>query len=410
VQHHVKTGTASARAPAPALAVTLALALTVTAALAAAGCSGDGPAQGKPPSPAGSVPGGAAAPALPVTIEALAPRAVEQASEYVATLSSRRSVTLFPRVTGYVREILVQPGQPVKAGAPMLRIDARQEAAQLAQTQASRRQAETQLELAVITRERSEALYRDGIRSRQDLDNARAQEQAARATVQSARANVKAQSVQVAYHEVAAPFDGRAGDILVKIGDSVGPQTALTQVDESDQLELSVEVPVERAGAARVGQTAVELLDGAGKPLARSKVFFVAPGPDERTQLVELRAAFQNAGALRSGQRVRARVVWATSQALTVPTFAVTRQTGQAFVFRVKQGAGGAVVERHPVKLGALAGDRWIVEAGLEAGDRVAVDRLQALRDGTPVRPVAARPAAVAPPAPAQPPRAGGRD
>jgi RND family efflux transporter MFP subunit len=385
VQHQVNV-----RAPGRILVMVAAL------AVAPAACGGDAPAPGKA-GPAGG-PGGPAPPALPVAFETVASAPVEQTSEYVATLTSRRSVTLFPRVAGYVREILVKPGQPVKAGMPLLRIDARQEAAQLAQSQAALRQAETQLALAATTRERMEALVREGIRSRQDLDNARAQEQATRATMQSARANVRAQSVQVAFHEVTAPFDGRAGDILVKIGDNVGPQTALTRVDESDRLELSVEVPVERAGAALVGQTPVELLDDAGKPVARAALFFVAPGPDERTQLVELRAAFQNAGGLRSGQRVRARVVWATVAALTIPSFAVTRQTGQAFVFRLRQGPRGPAVERHPVKLGTLAGDRWTVESGLKPGDRVAVDRIQALRDGTAVKPLDAR--APAPPQP----------
>ena len=43
---------------------------------------------------------------------------------------------------------------------------------------------------------------------------------------------------------------------------------------------------------------------------------------------------------------MRARVVWRVLDALTVPTFAVTRQSGQAFVFVVrpvtKQAAGEA--------------------------------------------------------------------
>src|SRR5688572_6007614 len=201
--------------------------LVVSAGLGSAGtfaCSGGG-ASGSVPPPVQ---------ALPVVAETVAVRAVEEGSEYVGTLVSRQSVTVQPRVSGHVREILVTPGQRVKAGAVLLRIDARQEAAVLAQSSASLEQATTQLQLATSTRARMEELHREGIRSRQDLDAARAEEQAARANVQAARANVRARSVQVGFHDVVAPFAGRVGDIVVKIGDTVDPQTVLTQVDQSD--------------------------------------------------------------------------------------------------------------------------------------------------------------------------------
>jgi RND family efflux transporter MFP subunit len=312
---------------------------------------------------------------------------VEETSEYVGALVSRHSVQVLPRVSGYVREILVTPGQTVKARQRLLRIDARQEAAVLAQSSASLAQTETQLKLATSTRARIETLVREGIRSRQDLDAASAEEQAARAAVNAARANVRAQSVQVAYHDVVAPFAGRVGDIVVKVGDAVDAQTVLTQVDESDDLEISVAVPVERAGQVTPGQTPLELLDEEGKPLGRSPVFFVSPRPDARTQLVELRARFENPGQLRSGQRVRVRVVWRGLQALTVPTYAITRQTGQAFVFTAAgDRQGQTTVQRRPVTLGMITGDRWTVTRGLQAGDRVAVSRTQALRDGQPVQ------------------------
>jgi RND family efflux transporter MFP subunit len=356
--------------------------LLVAMALVTLGCGGS---KAAPAPPA----------ALPVEVEAVAPRPVEEASEYVGTFVSRRSVQLLPRVSGYVRQILVKPGQRVKAGTVLLRIDARQEAAVLEQSSAAREQAETQLALARSTRARIESLHKEGIRSQQDYDNAVAEEQAARANLQAARANVRAQSVQVAYHEVTAPFDGRVGDIVVKIGDAVTPTTLLTQLDESERLEISVSVPLERAATAREGETPVEVLDAAGKPVLRATVFFIAPRPDLRTQLIEMRAAFENTGLQRSGQRARVRVIWRVFDALTVPTFAVTRQTGQSFVFVVKGGANGgdAKVERRPVTLGLVTADRWTVTEGLGAGERIAVTRVQALRDGQTVAP---RPAAKA--------------
>jgi RND family efflux transporter MFP subunit len=351
-------------------------------------------------------PGATVPPPLPVEVQTLAETQVEEASEYVASLASRRSVTIHAVVSGYVLAILAKPGQEVKAGERLIRIDGRQEAAALTQVQAALAQARTQLALATVTRERVAALQKEGIRSRQDYENAVAEEEAAQANVQAARANVQARSVQLAYHDVTAPIAGTVGDIVVKVGDSVTPQTVLTQVDARGRLEVSVGVPLDRADQARVGQTPVELLDQEGKAQRRAPLFFVASQPDPRSQLVELRAAFEDASRLRSGQRVRARVVWRVFAALTVPTFAVTRQSGQAFVFVVRPGRSGQaeVAERRAVSLGFISGDSWTVVSGLRAGERVAVTGLQALRDGQLVKAVAAggKQAQAAPGGPAQ--------
>jgi RND family efflux transporter MFP subunit len=387
-EHAKETGNIGPDGPAHRQRSVLALA-ALLAASSALGACGKGGGSG-PPARGG--PGAPGARAQPVEVETLAATEVEEATEYVANLVSRRSVTIYPMVGGYVLSILVKPGETVKLGARLLRIDARQEAAALTQTRAALAQAETQAQLAAVTRQRMAALQKEGIRSRQDYENAAAEEEAARANVQAARANVRVRSVQLGYHDVTAPLAGVVGDIVVKVGDSVTPQTILTQIDESGRLEVSVGVPIERADQARVGETPIELLNEAGQTSLRAPLFFVAPRPDPRSQLIELRAAFENATGLRSGQRVRARVVWRVFSALTVPTFAVTRQSGQAFLFMVRPAPGGKgeVAERRPVTLGLISGDRWTVTAGAKAGERVAVSGLQALRDGQPVKPAAA--------------------
>jgi len=81
--------------------------------------------------------------------------------------------------------------------------------------------------------------------------------------------------------------------------------------------------------------------------------------------------------------------------ALQVPALAVTRQSGQTFVLAVVEKDGKTIVSRKPVKLGALGPQAYVVEGGLEAGDRIAVSSIQALRDGSAVKPKA--PAAAAP-------------
>ncbi|HEX8819008.1 MAG TPA: efflux RND transporter periplasmic adaptor subunit [Archangium sp.] len=356
------------------------------AILALAGChSGgkEGPRQG-----AGG-PGGPGA-GQPMTVEVmeLRPGPVRDAGEYLGTLSSRRSITLHPQVAGYIQRIAARPGQQVKAGQVLLEVDPRRERAGVRSAQAQRNSARAQRRFAQSTRRRAEQLLKEGLMSRQEYEQAVAQAQTAEASASSAEAQLQAQRVELGYYRVTAPFAGVVGDIPVKKGDYVTPQTVLTSVDQSRALEVSVAVPPERAAQVEPGRTRVEVLDDEGQPLVSAPAFFVAPTPDPRTQLVEVKAGFENTVGLRAGQVVHTRVVYETRESPRLPAFAVTQQSSQFFAMVVEPGDGGTpVAQRRPVKLGELEGNYYELLEGLEAGTQVVVGSLQALRDGQPIQP-----------------------
>ncbi|WP_309895606.1 efflux RND transporter periplasmic adaptor subunit [Archangium sp.] len=349
-----------------------------------AGCQGSGNKEGAQQAAGGP---GAAKP-LPVEVMELKPGPVRDASEYLGTLISRRSITLYPQVAGYIQRIQARPGQQVKAGQVLLEVDPRRERAGVRSAQAQRNSAEAQRRFAQSTRRRAEQLMKEGIMSRQDYEQAVAQAQTAEASARAAEAQLQAQQVELGFHRVTAPFAGVLGDIPVKLGDYVTPQTELTSVDQSRALEVSVAVPPERASDIQTGSTRVEVLDDAGNPVVSAPAFFVAPTPDPRTQLVEVKAAFENTMGLRAGQVVHTRVVYETRESLRVPTFAVTQQSSQFFAMVAAQGDGGTpVAQRRPVKLGELEGNYYELLDGLDAGTQVVVGSLQALRDGQPIQP-----------------------
>jgi RND family efflux transporter MFP subunit len=329
---------------------------------------------------------------LPVEVMELQPGPVRDTGEYLGTLISRRSITLYPQVAGYVRRIEVKPGQQVKQGQLLLEVDPRRERAGVRSAQAQRSSALAQREFARSTRQRAEQLLREGLMSRQEYEQTLAQAAAAEASALSAEAQLQQQQVELGYYRVQAPFAGVVGDIPVKTGDYVTPQTALTNVDQSRALEVSVAVPPERAAEVETGSTRVEVLDDEGTPVVSTPVFFVAPTADPRTQLVELKAAFDNTLGLRAGQVVRTRVVYATRESLRLPSFAVTQQSSQFFAMVAAQGDGGTpVAQRRPVKLGGLEGNYYELLEGLDAGTPVIVGSLQQLRDGQPIQPRPAR-------------------
>jgi RND family efflux transporter MFP subunit len=230
-------------------------------------------------------------------------------------------------------------------------------------------------------------LFDGGAATRQDMDQAQTALRQAEAQVASTEAQTKVQAVELHRYRVVAPTDGTVGDMPVRVGDYVTPQTLLTTLDDNDDLEAYVNVPIERAAILKLG-TPVEIVDDQGKVLAPCKVTFVSPRADPATQAILVKAGVDNQeGRLRSGQFARARVVWSTREGPAVPAHAVQRRAGQPFVWVVQEAAGGLSAEQRAVQLGPIQDQQYPVVGGLKAGDRIVVSGVQKLRPGARVMP-----------------------
>lgn len=344
--------------------------------LGLAGCSG------KSPGPLGPPP-------AKVKLRAVTQHQVEQSASFIASLNSRNAVALRPQVNAAVARIPVKAGDTVKAGATIVQLDVSQQAAlanNVRATVAARRAA---LKLAEDSYQRVAKLAPSGVVSQQELDQAAAQRASAQADLVAAESALQAQSVQSSYYRVAAPFDGIVGDVLVKVGDLVTPQTVIAQFTQDRRLEAYVNVPLPLA--PRLGpETVVQVLGPDDKPVVEALVSFISPSVDPGTQTVQLKAVFENTTRLRYSQYVRVRLVYGQRKALVVPVVAVTRQGGQSFVYvasKSEDGKGGLVAEQRPVELGEVVGNDYVVTSGLKDGEQVVVSGVQFVRNGSPLAP-----------------------
>jgi multidrug efflux pump subunit AcrA (membrane-fusion protein) len=90
----------------------------------------------------------------------------------------------------------------------------------------------------------------------------------------------------------------------------------------------------------------------------------------------------------RNAQLVKARVVWSTAPAPTIPVLAVTRIGGQSFVYVATLTEHGSVAKQRAVTLGDTIGNDYAVDGGLKPGEKVIVSGTQFLIDGAPVKPI----------------------
>ncbi|MFN9021137.1 MAG: efflux RND transporter periplasmic adaptor subunit [Pseudanabaena sp.] len=371
--------------------------------------------------------------AVPVPIASVESGTVTDSSDYVANLQSRQSVTLQPRVDGYIQEIYVKAGDRVEAGAPILRIDPAKQQAVVQRSVAAVATSQADFESARATlvqlRARKESilssvdfnqkefsrfskLTEQGATTKQKLDevannlrNARAelgqidaQMNAQQAGINSAatrieetRAGAVQEEVQLDFYTVAAPFAGIVGDIPIKVGDNVNSTTQLTTVTQNQVLEVQISVPVENAPRLKMGMP-VELLDAQDKPLVKGNVAFISPNINPQSQSVLVKANFNNGtNQLKANQFVRARLIWASRAGVLVPTSAISRLGGQDFIFVAEPSPTGGkslIANQKPVKLGKITGNKQEVLEGLNAKDQIVVAGILQLQNGATIMPL----------------------
>jgi multidrug efflux pump subunit AcrA (membrane-fusion protein) len=133
----------------------------------------------------------------------------------------------------------------------------------------------------------------------------------------------------------------------------------------------------------------VELLDTAGKVLAKSTISFLSPQVDNGLQSILAKAQIpRSVAVLRNAQLVRARITWNTEPAPVVPVLAVSLIGGQTFVYVAERKGDGYVAHQVPVKVGETLGNDYPVISGLKPEDKVIISGLQFLQEGSPVQPI----------------------
>ena len=347
---------------------------------AACGSASNAPAGG---AGAGGRGGGGA---VPVNILALAETPVELSSEFVGTVRSRRSVTVQSQVEGFITKIDVKAGDRVTPGTVLFEIDAASQQAVVANLESVRAARASDATFARQQAERAARLLAAGAMSQQELDQAQAAQRAAEAQLNAIEEQIRQQRNELSYSRVTAAAAGVIGDIPVRVGDRITRTTPLTTIEDNTALEIYVNVPVQEAPRLKLGLP-IHLLDDQGVPMTTEHVAFISPAVDDATQTVLVKAPIgERAGSLRAYQFVRVRLVWSTTPSLMLPLVAVSRISGQYFVFVAEPGEGGGLVARQrPVSVGQIIGNDYIVTDGLKAGDRVIVAGVQKIGEGAPV-------------------------
>ena len=347
-------------------------------------------------------------------------RQVRRNVESVGSLFPYEEVTVSSEVEGKVEQVLVDVGDHVAAGQPIVKVVPTELQLSLDQQRASLRQARARLGLAEDGEDlkdvslaaevkkaaadlndaeqrynRAKSLLQQGLVPRQSFDEAEARYNAARAaydlSVQAVE-NLRAQLVQsrastalaqkkVGDSIIRAPFAGEIKERSVTQGQYLKVQTPVMIIVNADPLRVRLKVPEKMAAWVRTGQVVTVTVEAYPNRSFSGKISRINPSVEQQTRAFDVEALVENhEHLLKPGFFVKASIPSSNVvDALFVPRGALLYVYGAYKVFTIQ----GDTLKEREVKIGERADESVEVMEGLSAGERVAIQITgQELKDG----------------------------
>jgi multidrug efflux system membrane fusion protein len=338
--------------------------------------------------------GGNAAAAMPppaVSVAEVLSRPLRDFEEFTGRLEPVTSVSIQPRVAGFIESAQFAEGAHVKKGQLLFRIDARPFQAEVDRLAAQLKRARSQADLAAANRDRGKQLIAKHVIAQQDYDQLETTASSSHDDIGAAQAALEAARLNLDFTSVRSPIDGRVSRMLITPGNLVATTSVLTTVVSDDPVyayfDADEQTYLRFAHAAANGSSPVYmgLADEQGYP-HEGRLDFVDNQLDANSGTIRARAVFANAeGHFTPGLFARIKLVGGTArEAVLIDERAVGTDLGKKFVLALK---GDNTVEYRPVTLGANLEGLRIVNSGLAAGDVIVVNGMQHVRPGAAVTP-----------------------
>ncbi len=297
----------------------------------------------------------------------------------IGSVASVQGVTVSADLPGVVSEISFESGTSVRAGAPLVRLDTRQEQAQLAA-------AEAQRELARLNLDRIGDLLPKGVVSRAEYDRVVAEHKQAEARVGESRATIERKQIR-------APFTGVLGIRQVNLGQYLTGGSPVVPLQSLDPIYVDFAAPQQQVGPLRIGRELRVTAEGMAGPEFVGRITALDSVIDEATRNVHVQSTFANPdGRLRPGMFVEVLVtVGASESVIALPASAINYAPYGDSVFIVEdvKGPKGETyrgVRQQIVKLGSTRGDQVAILSGVKAGEEVVSSGVFKLRNGSAVQ------------------------
>ena len=336
----------------------------------------------------------------PPTVE-VAQVLVEQVTEldqYTGRLESPQTITVMPRVSGYVDRVHFREGHLVEAGEVLFSIDNRLFVAEVNRLKAELSSAQTSLNQAIKDYERAQRLSKTKAISQETVDARFADKQRSVASVSALKAALAKAELDLEFTLVRAPITGKVSFAEVTKGNYVTTgQTVLTSLVSTSKMYAYFDIDERNFLKYQEINNLIsadgEIENVVQMALANDTDFphigyidFVDNAIDEATGTIQVRAVFDNADKqFLPGMFAKMRIAGSDSyQGVLIDNKAIGTDLNNKYVLVL---GDDNIVQYRAIALGEGLNGLRIVLDGLKGDEKIVVNGLQRVRANMPVTP-----------------------
>jgi RND family efflux transporter MFP subunit len=286
------------------------------------------------------------------------------------TVRSRLAVKIAPKLNARIVEVPVHPGDRLKKGDVIARLDDRDLRAAYNAANAAHRAAQAQAVQAKTEEKRSIDLYSKQAITRQNYDAVLAQAQSALALANQAADTAQQSNVLLGENVLYAPFDGIVGERIQEPGDMGMPNQPIITFHKPDDLRLEVAIADRCSAQVKLGMSVNVRVDAIWQTLTGS-VDEISPEIDPQTRTQQIKVRLPKVNGLQQGQFASLELgCQADQQAIVIPKSSIVHY-GQLQAVRVVDGQRLHI--RH-IRTGKDYGNQVQVLSGLHEGDTIMIE------------------------------------
>lgn len=294
------------------------------------------------------------------------------------------------RLSGKIRERLVNVGDHVTADQVLARLDPAEQEADVESAMAGVQSAQAVLRQAATAFERSRNLLAAGNVTRRDYDQAEASHRMAQAQLEQAQSQLASAREQLAFTELRAGADGIIVDRTAEAGQVVAQAQPVYTLARDGALDAVFNVHEWALANVDLARGIAVSLVADPKVGTTGEVRLVSPAVDAKTMTVAVRLGLRAAPpAMVLGALVNGTGLMKQHKVFLVPWAAVFEMAGKPAIWVIDPQS--STVSLKPVAIDRYNRDSIAVTGGIEAGQTIVTAGGQSLRPGQKVEIAAER-------------------
>ena len=304
-------------------------------------------------------------------------------AEETGRVEAKYSVDVVARVPGFLIKKYFKEGDFVKKGQLIFKIDPREYQIEVNNSLANVNQYSALLKNAQQELNRANALIKEDLISRSDVDQSLATRNQNKALLDAARQQYELAKVNLSYTDIKSPIDGRIGKVNITEGNYVTATSgSLVNISSTNPVYVSFSlkgsdyVNMLRASDKFKDVQVQVQFDGGQWYDKTGSIDFVDNKIDKNSGSISMRAVFDNSkGWLVPGNYMKVKLIAPKMvQYMTIPQSCTKGDPMSGYYVWVVQDNKAVRID---IEVSDSINNNWIVESGLDYNDTVVVSGIQ---------------------------------